>query len=91
MVPAVEQLRYLGTDATTGKSAYALPAPGGALERMADTTALETAAVVSALVGEVLDAGKATDAELAAFVPMLLAALRELTDVTARLLDAESV
>ncbi|MGA5434801.1 hypothetical protein ACPCIZ_22755 [Streptomyces cellulosae] len=87
----MEQLRYLGTDATTGKSAYALPAPGGALERMADTTALETAAVVTALVGEVLDAGKATDAELAAFVPMLLAALRELTDVTARLLDAESV
>lgn len=85
----MEQLRYLGTDTTTGKRAYALPAPGGALERMADTTALETAAVVSALVGEVLDAGKASDAELAAFVPVLLAALRELTEVATRLLSDE--
>ena len=87
----MEQPRYLGTDPTTGKRAYALTAPGGALERMADTTALETAAVVTRLVGEALDAGKATDAELAAFVPVLLAALRELTEVATRLLDAESV
>lgn len=83
--------RYLGTDRATGKDIYCVPAPGGALERMADTTALETAAVVTAIVGEVLDAERASDSELAAFVPMLLAALRELTDVTARLLDAESV
>jgi len=86
----MEQPRYLGTDTTTGKRAYGLTAPGGALERMADTTALETAAVVATLVGEVLEAGKASDAELAAFVPVLLAALQELTGVTARLLDTES-
>ena len=85
------QPRYIGTDTTTGKRAYAVTKPGGALERMADTTALETAAVVAAIVGEVLNAGKATDAELAAFVPVLLSALREVTEVTARLLDAESV
>jgi len=85
----VEQPRYLGTDTTTGKRAYAVTKPGGALERMADTTALETAAVVTTLVGEVLDAGRASDAELAAFVPMLLAALRELTEVAARLMDEE--
>jgi len=87
----MDQLRYLGTDTTTGKRAYGLTAPGGALERMADRTALETAAVVTRLVGEALEAGKATDAELAAFVPVLLAALQELTEVAARLLDAESV
>jgi len=87
----VEQPRYIGTDTTTGKRAYAVTKPGGALERMADTTALETAVVVAELVGKALDAGKASDAELAAFVPVLLAALRELTEVTARLLDAESV
>jgi hypothetical protein len=51
---------------------------------------LETAAVVAAIAGEAVDAGKATDAELAAFVPVLLSALRELTEVAARLLsDAE--
>ena len=87
----MDQIRYLGTDATTGKRAYVVPAPGSALERMADATSLKTAAVVAELVGEAVDAGKATDAELAAFVPVLLAALRELTEVTARLLDAESV
>jgi hypothetical protein len=86
----MEQPRYLGTDATTGKRAYAVTKPGGALERMADSTAMNTAAVVTRLVGEAVDAGKATDAELAAFVPVLLAALQELTEVTARLLDTES-
>jgi hypothetical protein len=87
----MDQPRYLGTDATTGKRAYGLTAPGGALERLADSTALETAAVVAELVGEAVEAGKATDAELAAFVPVLLSALQELTGVTARLLsDARS-
>ncbi|MFC5956729.1 hypothetical protein ACFP51_20300 [Streptomyces pratens] len=54
---------------------------------MADVTALETATVITALVGEILAAGKASDAELSAFVPALHAALAEVTEVAARLLD----
>ncbi|MEV8075065.1 hypothetical protein [Streptomyces pseudogriseolus] len=54
---------------------------------MADKTALETAAVLVALVGEVLEGGAASEAELGAFVPPLHGALAELTQVTARLLE----
>jgi hypothetical protein len=79
--------RYLGTDRATGKDIYCVPAPGGTLEQMADRTALETAAVLVALVGEVLEGGKATEAELGAFTVPLHAALTELIEVTARLLE----
>ncbi|MFF9752220.1 hypothetical protein ACF1FC_05325 [Streptomyces sp. NPDC014344] len=83
----MRHFRFLGTDRATGKDIYADPAPGGALERMADKTALETAAVLVALVGEVLEGGAASEAELGAFVPPLHGALAELTQVTARLLE----
>ncbi|WP_231157266.1 hypothetical protein [Streptomyces sp. CNZ748] len=79
----------MGTDRATGKTMLALPEPGGALERMADVTALETATVVTAIVGEILEAGKASDAELSSFVPTLHAALCEVTEVAARLLSAD--
>ncbi|MFE1313623.1 hypothetical protein [Streptomyces sp. NPDC058755] len=51
--------------------------PGGFLEQLADAHALETAAVLVAVVGAVLEAGEASDAELAAFVTPLHAALDE--------------
>ncbi|MFC8387687.1 hypothetical protein [Streptomyces sp. NPDC057238] len=79
----------MGTDRATGKTILAVPEPGGALERMADVTALETAAVLAAIVGEILEAGNASDLELGAFVPSLHASLCEVTEVAARLLSAD--
>ncbi|MET8181959.1 hypothetical protein [Streptomyces sp. NPDC005336] len=80
----------MGIDSTTGKRAYVVAEPGGALERMADVAALKTATVLTALVGEVLESGKASDAELAMFVSPLLESLNGVTEVAARLLDSEA-
>ncbi|MFI6358870.1 hypothetical protein ACIBJF_41160 [Streptomyces sp. NPDC050743] len=84
----MSELRNLGYDAVTGKRAYALTEPGGLLDTMANVTALETASVLTALVGEVLEGGKASDAELAVFVPALFESLSEVVNVAARVLDA---
>ncbi|MFF4573552.1 hypothetical protein [Streptomyces sp. NPDC001410] len=70
-------LRSLGVDPATGKEAFVVARPGGFLEVLADARALETAAVLVAVVGAVLEAGEASDVELAAFVPPLHAALGE--------------
>ncbi|MGW2703529.1 hypothetical protein [Streptomyces sp. NPDC001340] len=70
-------LRSLGVDPATGKEAFVVTRPGGFLEALADAHALEASAVLVALVGAVLEAGEASDAELAAFVPPLHAALGE--------------
>jgi hypothetical protein len=71
------RLRSLGVDPATGKEAFADTRPGGLLEALADVQALKAAAVLVTVVSAVLDAGKASDAELAAFVPALCAALEE--------------
>lgn len=71
------RLRSLGVDPVTGKEAFADTCPGGLLEALADTHALKAAAVLVTVVGAVLEAGRASDAELAAFVPSLYAALEE--------------
>lgn len=84
----MSELRDLGYDAVTGKRAYALPEPGGMLERMADHTALGTAAVLTAVIGEILAAGNAKDSELAVFVPALYESLTEVTNVATRLLES---
>ncbi|MDX3645057.1 hypothetical protein [Streptomyces sp. MB09-02B] len=70
-------LRSLGIDPATGKEAFAVTRPGGFLEGLAETQALKAAAVLVTVVGAVLDMGKASDAELAAFVTPLHAALEE--------------
>ncbi|MEU6143179.1 hypothetical protein ABZ848_22775 [Streptomyces sp. NPDC047081] len=67
--------RSLGVDPATGKEAFVIARPGGFLESLADAHALEAAAVLTAVVGAVLEAGEASDAELAALVPPLHAAL----------------
>ncbi|MFJ9813865.1 hypothetical protein ACIRU3_01090 [Streptomyces sp. NPDC101151] len=67
--------RSLGVDPATGKEAFVVTRPGGLLESLADAHALETAAVLVALVGAVLEAGEASDIELAALVRPLHAAL----------------
>ncbi|MEU9990450.1 hypothetical protein AB0E10_27350 [Streptomyces sp. NPDC048045] len=77
-------LRSLGVDPVTGKEALALVRPGGLLEALADAHALEVCAVLVAVVGAVLEAGEASDAELAAFVPPLHAALDECVGVMVR-------
>ncbi|MGW2747578.1 hypothetical protein [Streptomyces sp. NPDC001450] len=69
--------RSLGVDPATGTEAFVVARPGGLLESLADARALETAAVLVAVVGAVLEAGEASDVELAAFVPPLHAALDE--------------
>jgi hypothetical protein len=71
------RLRSLGVDPATGKEAYAVTRPGGSLDAFADVHALRSAAALLAVVGAVLDAGRASDAELAAFVPSLHAVLGE--------------
>ncbi|EPD56975.1 MULTISPECIES: hypothetical protein [Streptomyces] len=67
--------RSLGVDPATGKEAFAVTCPGGVLEALADAHALQSAAALAAIVGAVLQADNASDAELAALVPPLHAAL----------------
>jgi hypothetical protein len=85
----VSRLRSLGVDPTTGKEALAVPRPGGRLEELADAQALKAASVLVTVVGAVLEAGKASDAELAAFVPPLHAALEECVGIMAADRDRE--
>ncbi|MFC5669399.1 hypothetical protein [Streptomyces incanus] len=60
---------------------------GGVLERAADVFAVETADALSAVIGAILEADRASGEELAAFVPVLHASLVEVTQVAARTLD----
>ncbi|MDX3645282.1 hypothetical protein [Streptomyces sp. MB09-02B] len=76
-------LRSLGVDPATGKEAFAVTRPGGLLEGLADTQALKAATVLVTVVGAVLEVGKASDAELAAFVTPLHAALEECVGIMA--------
>ncbi|MFJ9537039.1 hypothetical protein ACIRPX_07270 [Streptomyces sp. NPDC101225] len=75
--------RNLGVDPATGKVAFAIACPGGFLEALADAHTLESAAVLAAVVGAVLEAGEASDAELASLVTPLHAALDECVGMTA--------
>ncbi|MFG2307613.1 hypothetical protein ACGFS9_02815 [Streptomyces sp. NPDC048566] len=77
MSAGTPRLRSLGFDPVTGKKALAVTHPGGLLEELADAHALKAATVLVTVVGAVLEAGKASDAELAAFVTPLHAALEE--------------
>ncbi|MFF9775129.1 hypothetical protein ACF1HJ_15910 [Streptomyces sp. NPDC013978] len=77
------RLRSLGVDPASGREALADTRPGGLLEALADAHALKATAVLVAVVGAVLEAGKASDAELAAFVPALYAALEECVGIMA--------
>lgn len=77
------RLRRLGLDPTTGKEALAVTRPGGLLEELADAHALKAAAVLVTVVGAALEAGKAADAELAASVTPLHAALEECVGIMA--------
>ncbi|WP_392874535.1 hypothetical protein [Streptomyces sp. LN499] len=83
----MSNLRTLGTDPNSGKTIYAVTEPGGALERLADETAVTAAATLVALIGEVLESGEASEAELAAFIPALYESLAEVAEVTARIID----
>lgn len=85
---STSRLRSIGVDPATGKEAFASTRPGGFLEALADEHALETAAVLVAVVGAVLEGGEASDAELAAFVPPLHAALDECVGMMADRADA---
>jgi hypothetical protein len=76
--------RSLGVDPATGKEAFVVARPGGFLESLADKHAVEAAAVLVTVVGGVLEAGEASDAELAAFVRPLQAALEECVGMFAR-------
>ncbi|WP_045558219.1 hypothetical protein [Streptomyces sp. FxanaA7] len=78
-----QRLRSLGVDPATGREAFADTRPGGVLEGLADAQALKAAAVLVAVVGAVLEVGKASDAELASFVPALCATLEECVGIMA--------
>ncbi|MDX3521365.1 hypothetical protein [Streptomyces scabiei] len=80
---SAQRLRGLGVDPATGREAFADTRPGGLLDALADAHALRAAAVLVTVVGAVLDARKASDAELAAFVPALCAALEECVGIMA--------
>ena len=83
------RLRSIGVDPATGREAFADTRPGGLLEALADMQALKAAAVLVTVVGAVLEAGKASDAELAAFVPALCAALEECVGIMTADADRE--
>ncbi|MFE1248792.1 hypothetical protein [Streptomyces sp. NPDC058735] len=83
MSTSTPRLRSLGLDPDTGKEALAVTDPGGRLEELADAQALRAAAVLVTVVGAVLEVGKASDAELAAFVSPLHAALEECVGIMA--------
>lgn len=57
--------------------------PGSFLDELANVQALKAAAVLVTVVGAVLDGGKSSDAELAAFAPSLHAALEECVSIMA--------
>jgi hypothetical protein len=80
---SARRFRSLGVDPATGKEAFVVARPGGVLEELADAHALKAAAVLVTVVGAVLDGGRASDTELAAFVPSLHAALEECVGVMA--------
>ena len=65
--------------------------PGGLLEELADTHALKAAAVLVTVVGAVLEAARSSEAELAAFVPALHAALEECVGIMAADQSADGV
>lgn len=65
--PAARGLRPLGYDAGTGKQAYALTEPGGALDKAADIFALEAAATWYALASAMVE-GPALSADEANFI-----------------------
>jgi hypothetical protein len=67
--------RSLGVDPATGKEAFVIARPGGFLDALADAHALQSATALAAVVSAVLQAGEASDAELAALVAPLHAAL----------------
>ncbi|MEV0183717.1 hypothetical protein AB0I54_31150 [Streptomyces sp. NPDC050625] len=74
---STHRFRSLGTDPVTGKAVYAVTEAGGFLAALADAHALRAAVSLLAVVGAVLDADRASDAELAAFVRSLYDALAE--------------
>ncbi|MFF5477238.1 hypothetical protein ACFY5C_07850 [Streptomyces sp. NPDC012935] len=80
---STSRLRSLGVDPITGKEALASTRSDGLLEALADAQALKAATVLLTVVGAVLEAGKASDTELAAFVPSLCAALEECVGIMA--------
>ncbi|MGP2440516.1 hypothetical protein [Streptomyces sp. JW3] len=83
MSGSTSRLRSLGIDPVTGKEALAVTRPGGLLAELADAHALKAATVLVTVVGAVLEVGKATDTELAAFVTPLHAALEECVGILA--------
>ncbi|MCF4138420.1 hypothetical protein L1856_19470 [Streptomyces sp. Tue 6430] len=77
------RFRSLGVDPATGREAFVDARPGGVLEELADAHALKAAAVLVTVVGAVLEGGRSSDTELAAFVPALHAALEECVGIMA--------
>ncbi|MCH0563107.1 MULTISPECIES: hypothetical protein [unclassified Streptomyces] len=75
--------RSVGVDPATGKEAFVVARSGGFLEALADAHALRSAAALAVVVGAVLEAGKASDAELAALVAPLHSALEECVGIMA--------
>ena len=82
--------RFVGTDPASGRSILVVAEPGGALERLADVTAIEGGAALVALLGEIMETGNASDAELSAFVPTLMETLADVVGIAARLVDQSS-
>ncbi|MGQ4416450.1 hypothetical protein ACN6LA_002203 [Streptomyces sp. SAS_269] len=80
---STRHFRSIGVDPATGKEAFVAARPGGLLEELADEHALKAAAVLVTVVGAVLEAGRSSEPELAAFVPSLHAALEECVGIMA--------
>ncbi|MFE2689836.1 hypothetical protein [Streptomyces mirabilis] len=80
----MRELRRLGFDAATGKTAFALTEPGGTLDKACDMFALESATVWHTLAAAMIE-GQALSADEANFVlARVVESLGEVLPIAAR-------
>jgi hypothetical protein len=80
----MRELRRLGYDAVTGKTALALTEPGGALDKAADVFALESATVWHSLASAMVDGPALSADEANAVLARVVESLGEVLSIAAR-------
>lgn len=86
----MQELRRLGYDSATGKTAYVVPEPGGTLEHMADMFALESATVWQSLAAALVDGPTLTADEATFVLARVVEALGEVLPIAARNVENSS-
>jgi hypothetical protein len=80
----MRELRRLGFDAATGKAAFALTEPGGALEKACDLFALESATVWHSLASAMIEGSALSADEATAVLARVVEALGEVLPIAVR-------